>query len=258
MTTQAPSKFYHYNTHGHGFSAHFHRPMEHLIDVQAPSSLPTTGGHGTSRVNNFKFQELVSFGSAYSHVSGSSDPLTGHHTSLATATVEGLNIQDVVTADRIVARMATRHPAGEGEPHFELAGSRFENLQITGCRVEVEFDHAFFQRLDTFQALLKELETNAEFRKMAEDPFKTGKAQKLPDVQGVLLCSLVKEMKTTCPGVKQHGHCFLVPQFGRIYLAEVLARHATRTLTMLKVEMGCAVSGVATAAEVVGNGRPWP
>jgi hypothetical protein len=257
MTTQIPNKFYHYNAHGHGFSAHFRRPIEHLIDVQAASSLPSIGGHGRSRVDNFKFQELVSFKSAYSHVSGSQDPATGHHTSLATATVEGLNIQDVVTADRVVARMATQHPADHREPRFELVGSKFENLQIAGCRVEVEFDHDFFQRLDTFEALLKELETNAQFRKMAEDPFRSGHAHKLPDAHGVLLCSLVKEMKTKCPGVTEQGHCFVVPQFGRIYLAEVLAGHATRALTMLRLEMGCAVSGTAAASEVVGNGRPW-
>jgi len=258
MTTQVPAKCYHYNAHGHGFSAHLHRPFEHLIDVQAASSLPTIGGHGRARVDNFKFQELISFKSAYTHVSGSHDPATGHYASLATATVEGLNIQDLVTADRIVARMATRHPADHREPHFEFVGSKFENLQIAGCRVELEFDQDFFQRLDTFEALLKELESSPQFRKMAEDPFQTGHARKLPDAHGVLLCSLVKEMKTKCPGTKQQGHCLVVPQFGRIYLAEVLARHATRTLTMLRLEMGCAISGAATAAEVVGNGRPWP
>lgn len=258
MSNAAPKKTYHYNAHGHGLSAHFHRPIEHLIDVQAASSLPTTGGHGTSRVDNFKFQEFVSFKAAYSHVSGSQNHADGSYTSLVTATVEGLNIQDVVTADRIVARLAAQHPAEHHEPHIVLLGSKFENLQIAGCRVEVELNHDFFLRLDTFEALLKELESNAQFRKMAEDPFQTGQHIKLPDARGVLLCSLVKDMKTTCPGVKRYGHCFVVPQFGKICLAEILARHGTRTLTMLRLEMGSPVSGSATAAEVVVNGHTWP
>jgi hypothetical protein len=258
MSTEMPKKLYHYNAHGHGFSAHIRRPFDHLIDVQAASSLPTIGGHGSSRVDDFKFKQLISFKSAYSYVSGSQDPATGHYTTLVTATVEGLNIQDVVTADRLVARLTTEHPEDHPEPHMVLLGSKFENLQIAGCRVEVELDHDRFLRLDTFLAFLKELETNAQFRKMALDPFETGHAVKPPDAHGVLLCSLVKEMETACPGVARRGHCFVVPHFGKIFLAEVLARHATRTLTMLRLELGCPVSNTATAAQVVGDGRPWP
>jgi hypothetical protein len=258
MSTQFPAKIYHYNAHAHGFSAHVRRPVDQLIDAQAATSLPTIGGHGASRVDNFKFKELISFKSAYSYVSGSQDPTTGHYTTLVTATVEGLNIQDVVTADRLVARLATEHPADHPEPHIVFLGSKFENLEIAGCRVEVELDHEFFLRLDTFEAFRKELESNAQFRRIALDPFQTGHAQKPPEAHGVLLCSLIKEMKTACPGVTRHGHCFVVPYFGRVFLAEVLARHATRTLTMLRLELGSPVSNTATAAQVVGDGRPWP
>lgn len=258
MSSEIPAKTYHYNAHGHGLSAHMHRPIDHVIDVQAAASLPTIGGHGKSRVDNFKFQELISFRSAYTHVSGSRDPVKGHYATLVTATIEGLNIQDVVTADRLVARLATHHPDDHREPHILLLGSKFENLQVAGCRVDLELNHDFFLKLDTFEALLKELESNAQFRKMAGDPFETGHAVKLPDARGVLLCSLVKEMKTACPGVTRHGHCFAVPQFGKIYLAEVLARHGSRTLTMLRVEMGCSVSGKLTAAEAIVNGSTWP
>lgn len=258
MSNATPKKPYRYNAHGHGLSAQFHRPVEHFIEVQAASSLPTTGGHSTSRVDNFRFQELISFKSAYSHVSGSLNPADGSYTSLATATVEGLNVQDVVTADRIVARLASWHPENDHEPHIVLLGSRFENLQIAGCRVDLDLDHEFFLRLDTFDKLLNELDTNAQFRKMAEDPFQTGQPGKLPDARGVLLCSLVKDMKTTCPRVERHGHCFTVPHFGRVCLAEVLARYGTRTLTMLRLEMGSPVSGTATVAEVIVNGSPWP
>jgi len=258
MSSEIPKTTYHYNAHGHGLSGRLHRPIEHLIDVQAGASLPTIGGHGKARVDNFKFQELISFKAAYTHVSGSHDPGNGHYATLVTATIEGLNVQDVVTADRIVARLATHHPAGHREPHILLLGSKFENLQIAGCRVELELNHDFFLRLDTFEALLKELDSNAQFRTMAEDPFKTGHAAKLPDAGGVLLCSLVKEMKTACPGVTRHGHCFAVPQFGKIYVGEVLARHGARTLTMLRIDMGCSVSGTIITTEAVVNGSTWP
>ncbi len=259
MADTAPLKSYHYNAHAHGLSGRFDRPVEHFIEVQAATSLPTTGGHGNSRVSNFQFQEFVSFKSAYSHVSGSQKREDGTYTTLTTATVEGLNILDVVTADRIVARLASQHPAEHDEPHIAVLGSKFENLRIAGCPAEVELNHELFLRLDTFDAIRKELASNGDFRKMAEDPFRTGQTQKVPpDPQGVFLCSLAKDMKTTCPGVKRQGHAFIVPQFGKVFVAEMLAKHGSRTLTMLRVEMGSPVSGTALAAEAIINGNPWP
>jgi hypothetical protein len=257
MANAAFPKVYHYNAHGHGLSGRFDRPVEHLIEVQAATSLPTTGGHGNSRVNNFQFEEFVSFKSAYSHVSGSQKREDGTYTTLATATVEGLNILDVVTADRIVARLAAQHPAKHDEPHIITLGSKFENLRIAGCPAEVELNDQLFLRLDTFEAIRKELASKGDFRKMTEDPFQTGQKQKVPDAQGVLLCSLVKDMKTTCPGVKRQGHAFVVPQFGKVFVAEMLAKHGTRTLTMLRLEMGSPVSGTNVVAEASVNGSPW-
>jgi hypothetical protein len=258
MADTAFPKVYHYNAHGHGLSARFERPVEHLIDVQAASSLPTIGGHGNARVNDFKFQEFVSFKTAYSHVSGSQKREDGTYTTLTTATIEGLNILDVVTADRIVARLASQHPSEHHEPHIVVLGSKFDNLRIAGCPAEVELNHELFLRLDTFEAIRKELASNSDFRKMAEDPHQTGQTQKVPDAQGVLLCSLVKDMKTTCPGVKRQGHAFVVPQFGKVYVAEMLAQHGMRTLTMLRLEMGSPVSGTAVAVEAAVNGHTWP
>src|SRR5262249_52088689 len=98
----------------------------------------------------------------------------------------------------------------------------------------------------------------AEFRKMAEDPYQTGEKQKLPDAHGVLLCSLVKSMKTTCPGVKRHGHVFVVPQFGKVFLGEVLAKPGMRTLTMVRLELGSPICGKTVACNIVINGQTWP
>jgi hypothetical protein len=258
MSETAIRKTYHYNAHGHGLSAQFERPVQRLIEVQAATSLPTTGGHGNSRVNKFKFEEFLAFEAAYSHVSGSQNKKDMSYTTLVTTTVEGLNILDVVTADRVVARLSSQHPAEHKEPHIVFWGSKFENLRIAGCPVEMELNHDLFLRLDTFEAIRKEFETDGEFRKMAEDPYQSGQPQKLTDAHGVLLCSLVKNMKTNCPGVKREGHAFVVPQFGKVFVGEILAKHGTRTLTMLRLEMGSPVSGGANIAEAIVNGNTWP
>ncbi len=258
MPMDAIHRTYSYNAHGHALSGRITRPFEQIIEVQAGMSLPTTGGYGSSRVENFRLKEIVSFKAAYTQVSGSQKKEDLSHTTLVSSTIEGLNILDVVTADRLVARLAAHHPPQHEEPHIVLLGSHFDNLRIAGCPVQVELDHELFLRMDTFQGVRKEFESNAEFRKMAEDPIHTGRPQKLPGPCGVLYCSLVKDMKTACPGVKRHGHVFDVPQFGRIFVAEVLAEFGKRTLTMLRMDLGSPTSGPIVAGQVQGNGQPIP
>jgi hypothetical protein len=242
---------YLYNAHGHALSGQILRPFEQTIDVQAGMSLPTSGGYGAARVSDFRLKEVVSFKHASTQVSGSLNEDGKSHTTMVSVAIEDLNILDVVTADRVIARIASRHPVNDAEPHIVLIGSHFENLRIAGCPTTVELDHELFLRADTFAGIRKELESNADFRKMALN-------QEPPPPHGVVLCSLVKEMKTTCPGVKRHGHVFIVPEFGKIFVAEVIAEHSKRTLTMLRLELGSPTSGPITAAEASSNGRPTP
>jgi hypothetical protein len=255
---ESTHRTYLYNGHGHALSGHILRPFDQIIDVQAGMSLPTSGGYGASRVEKFRLKEIISFEAAYTQVSGSLKKEDSSHTTLVTSTIEGLNILDVVKADRIVARLASNHPAGHDEPHITLVGSHFENLRIAGCPVHVELNQDVFLRADTYAGLRKEFESNADFRKMAEDPIHLGKTQKLPGECGVLFCSLVKEMRTSCPGVTSRGHMFDVPQFGKIFVAEVIAEHSQRTLTMLRMELGSPTSGPINAGQVQGNGQPIP
>lgn len=266
---------YHYNAHGHGLSAQFHRPFEATIEVQAGTSLPITGGHGHARVDNFKFKEVVSFKSAYSHVSGSQNREDGSYNTLVTAVVEHLNVLDVVTADRIVARISTHHPKDEKEARIIPLGSKFENLRIAACPVDVELDSDLFCELDTSESFRQKYEKDHQFQKTAQERFLWGELKKavpdfirtrynwvkergLPQPPGAFVCSLVKDVATTCPGVKRFGHILLVPQFGAVFLAEIICKHSERTLTMLRLELGSPVDGTLTVSGGSGNGTPYP
>jgi hypothetical protein len=229
-------KGFHYHAAAHVLSGEFWRPIQHVIDVQAPSVLPSTGGVGNSRVDNFRRDDLVSFKTGYSHVMGSKKRVKGKdgkesivHTTQVTSTVEGLNILDVVTADRIVARVTSRHDADQEEGHIILVGSKFENLRIAGCEVHVKLHHELFLNLGTFaaarskfseenaeavrtklketsgaavsdEAVKKELEQRKEFRTMARETLQA----RHPDAEypagqvpahGALLCSLVEKIE---------------------------------------------------------------
>jgi len=250
-------RIYIYNACAHALSGEFLRPIKNLIEVQAASALPTIGGHGSARVENFRFRDLVTFKAGYTHVSGSWDEANKSHTTLATSTVEGLNILDVVTADRVVARVSGHHKEPDDESRIIVTGSSFENLRIAGCKVKVEFDYELFQKLDTFQAFKNEFETNADFRKMTADPFQSGQQQNAPKGCGVFLCSMVKDM-TACPGIKRQGHAYVIPKFGRVFIGEVAVQHSKRTLTMLRLEMGSPVGGSFTGVQATTNGVHWP
>lgn len=250
-------------------SGHIKRPLDHLIDVQAGTSLPTTGGHGTARVENFRFNQMISFRAGHSQVSGSEkiedvrkDGKTEQRitfTTLSTAVVEGLNVLDVVTADRIVARLSSSYVKGEDhEPRILTIGSRLENLRIAGCKVDVHLHDELALKLATFEQAREQYKNNAIFQKMVDDPFGKGdgEAAKI-EAHGSIHCSLVRKFDPAdYPGMfKYHGHVVDVPEFGKIYLAEVLLQCSRKTLTMLRIELGSPSSGNVTGPQADSNGR---
>src|SRR5208283_2842736 len=93
-----------YHALASGVSGQITLPFQHLIEVQAPSALPSTGGYSASRVEGFRYEDILSFSSASTVATGSESGESFN--TLATATVEGLNILNVVKADRVVARLA--------------------------------------------------------------------------------------------------------------------------------------------------------
>lgn len=244
-----------YSAYGHALSGRITRPLDHIIEVQAGMSLPSIGGIGNARVESFRFRDFVSFKTAYTHVAGSMSN-SETHTSLVTSTIEGLNVLDIVTADRVVTRLASRSKNHDKEPQITLFGSKIDNLKIAGCPIHIDFADELFLELTTFEAIRKEFDSNAKFRKIAADPFLTGKPKKSIDAHGVVVCSLVKDIEFNCPGVKRIGHALEVPEFGRVYIGEVFAQHRKRTVTMLRLELGCPVVGTMICAQGAGNGYP--
>jgi hypothetical protein len=165
---------------------------------------------------------------------------------------------DVLTADRIVARMYSKTPTAEREGEFTLVGSKFENLRIAGHPVNLQLDFKLFETIPTYSDARKAFDKKGEFWKIAKDPFQTGHPQPAQGEQGAFFCSCVKDMETDCPGITRKGHSFHVKGFGTIFLGEVLIKHAQRTLTMVRLELGSAVSGSGTAAQAFSNGQHWP
>jgi len=242
-TYEHPS--YHYNGAGHALSGEFVRPVKYTIETQAAVSLPLAGGHGRAHVENFEIPHLVSMANGYSHVSGDVDS-TDKHTSQSTVVVERLNILDVLTADRVVARLTSEHDPKNKEGHVITLGTKLENLRISGYPVEVEFDHSFFLNRATFDELSKNVAELKKSGRMAQES------------HGVILCSLVKSLKVGSPDVQVKGHVITVPHFGKIFVGEMLVEPGSKKITLLRVDLGSPHQASLAVAQAHTNGRTWP
>ncbi len=270
------NKTFFYHAHGVALGGTIVRPFNKQIPAQAGASLQITGGVGVSRAERFRFEGIVSFEAACTEVSGSQSTQDGSYNTVVTTTVEGVNIMDVLTADKVVARISTQHPANGDEPKVIPLGSEFVNLRIGGHPTDVELDVSLFCELDTFQGFKERFEKDDQFRQIARKRFLWGELDKdvpqflqerykwhrqqpgLPESKGIVQCSLVKEIKCTCPDLKRYGHVLLLPQVGKIHLAEILLTRHSRRLTMLRLELGSPVEGTLTLGSGEGNGVAYP
>lgn len=181
-----------YHANAHALSGQIERPVRRMIEMQAGTTLPATGGNSNSRVENFRVDRVLSFRAAYSHVSGSERVENSKtiHTTLVTAAVEGLNILDMATADRIVARLTSLDDAEQPEGHIIAVGSHFEGLRLLGFDVKVTLRHDLLINSKTFADLQRSVKSDA----------KTGQIAILDDE--VALFSLVKEIETDLAKVR--------------------------------------------------------
>jgi hypothetical protein len=236
---------FHFHGEGHALSGEFRHPAWCHIPAQASASLPTIGGLSSAHSENFHFQDFVSFRSAHTHISGKrrhDDTFATH----ATTTIEGLNILGVVTADLIVSRLTSLHNPKDIEGHIVAEDSRFEGLRIKGEEVKVVLRHKLLIECRTFADLTKNIASDS-------------KSGKIASIQGgIAVCSLVEKIETKLGGVDPKRHLIEVPNFGKVFLAEVFAEPGTRTLTMIRLELGSPHVGDLTVAESRTNGQPSP
>jgi hypothetical protein len=235
---------FHFHAEGHALSGEIHEPVWYPITAKASTSLPTIGGQAESFHQSFSAHEFISFKKAHTHVAGrrTSEKVYVTH---ATTTVEGLNIEGVLTADRITCRLTSTHDPKHPEGLILSNGSVFDNLRIQGHKVEVILRHKVLEDFDTID----------KFGKKVESEKKSGTIVK----SGVVICSLVEKIVSDLPFIpKDGGHVFEVPNFGKVTIAEVFAEAGTRTLTMLHLELGSPQTANVTVSETRTNGKPYP
>ncbi len=291
---QELKRFHYHHADGVALGGRIERPFEELVPVQASLSLPAVGGYAAIRSERFAYREFISYESAHTQVAGSSVTKEGPWTTLVTTSIEGLNVLNVVTADRVVARISTEHPAEGYHPKVSFVGTQFENLRIAGCDVTAEFDfdlckqgdgeafpaeacirdRGFLERVNRQRSVFltekqrheNEQRERPEGERNALSDFISRHAHDYSDgrqhASGHVLCSLVNqitidESQRQCPA-RRMGHIFEIPDVGKLYLAELIVRHGEFQLIMLRFELGCPVVGTTGAVTARINGSTGP
>jgi hypothetical protein len=285
MSTQMPEnpdRHHDYHASATIISGHLELPLEREIRPQARVELPKPGGYFSQRAENFSVEGVISIRSAYTQVSGNRSTKKGQGwTTLTTTSIEGLNVLEVVTADRIVGQTITEHPLQGYVPSISFLGTRFENLRIAGHPVELDLDYnilgakpdgdgaytsdsGLMARLDSQYGRVLESSTLPEDLRERYNRL----SSTLGNTEAVE-CSLVHRASGSYPGLS-FGHIIYVPDFGKIILGRLKVSHGeynTPTgapritnihLTMVDLELGCAAAGNAPIGSGSTNGGSNP
>lgn len=272
-----------YQASAYSVSAEFERPKKHSLAPQASVVLAGHGGHGSNRASAYNADGLISFKNAYSEVGGSFDDCHGIHTTHAWSVVEGLNVADMLTADRVVARMAVYHSEEDAcKTSYDITGSYFENLRIAGHPVDVKLATHVFHDTDTYSKLATAHETRATDDWLVGSKLMQLEDDKLTELEQkyhalIGMSGLVKEWKKKdrpkdrgsywfspanhlewngSSEIQGYGSIICIPKFGVIRLAEMVVHHHSRTLRMFRVQM-CS-SGHGGADGPTGSGSSTP
>ena len=257
---------------------HLTLPFHQQIGRQAHVSLAPEGGYFSRRLDNFRLGEVISIRSGYTQVAGnkSKKEKEGWDT-LVTFVAEGVNVLEVLPADRVVGQMIIEHPLEGYVPRINFLGTRFENLRIAGHPVHLDLDLGILgarPRKDASYGSDSELKDRvsaqyARIRKQKNLPAELADHYKrlsstLGNREAVEL-SLVNQATGAFAGTS-FGHKIHIPDFGWITLAKVRITHedfiaktdvprkTTVHLTMIDLKLGCTTEGSVPIGSGSGNG----
>jgi len=229
-----------YHAQALGFAATLTRPYNAVVPSQASVALSQSGGEGSVLVSAFNWNNLFTFDEARSYVTGSRSPGdNGNYNTLATTVISNLNILNMLHADLVVARITSTHVPGEPEGRITFTGSMFRNLTVGGVPIGFQLDDRPFSNMSTY------------------DDFSNNGGTDLPNVwydarQQLATASLISEID--CPIGNVDGFSINIPDFGTIYLGQVIIKPGFRRLSMIRMELGSPYAGTVTSGGGEGNG----
>jgi len=240
-----------FHAEAHVLSGELQRPIEQRIEPHVPISLKDErGGHLTRFTEDVSIEGLITFKTGHTRVSGSKSLKHQGWVTLSTSILEGLNVFEIITADRVVAQVSTDHPYEKGHvPHVTFLGTKFENLQVGGFPVKVNLNlDVCGKKPKDDEPYLNDSTFLNNIRKQVASIAKAGflpeKVQRQYDERLSEIDALIggkgvpealsKRIKVTCslvesidikgvriPGLETIGNLLVIPHFGAVSLGEV-------------------------------------
>jgi hypothetical protein len=296
-TTEAP--WHEFHAEAHVLSGDLQHPVEQKIEKHTPVALQDRkGGHLTRLTEDVDIEGLVTFKSGRTRVSGSlsakNDPKNHGWVTIATSVLEGLNVFEIVAADRIVSQVSTDHPLENGHfPHVTFVGTQFNNLRANGglltlklnlgiCGERAKDDTSYLSNRDFLDRAQKQTERVAKAEGLPKE-LQTEYATRLTVINNLLKGNREsREAKVTCsivesidnldaipiPGVRAVGHVLFIPDFGTVSLGEVEVTEVFYEgekrpsnyfeLMMFKMKLGCVGGGSLSGGGSSANGHTYP
>jgi hypothetical protein len=284
-----------YHAAAHVLSGKLERPILQDIVDQAPLTLTDRrGGHLTRYVNEFSLEGLISYTKGETRVSGARSLKNEGWVTLATSILEGMNIFEIVTAEKIVSQVYTDHPPVNGHfPKVRFIGTQFKNLEVSGFPVELKLnldicgdipkggrsylqDPDFLGKVrDQTAAIADDSRLPATLKKVYDDKL-TYIEELIRTCDGAyqgahapITCSIVESIgKIPIKGVEAIGNVLVIPGFGSVALGEVEVGEKVYdgnprpcvyfTLRCLRAKLGCAGDGNTDAGTSTANGQTVP
>jgi hypothetical protein len=256
----ALERYHVYHAAAHILSGELEHPIKQPIEHYGNVLLEKTRRESlfTESVGETSVEGLISFKAGHTRVIGSQlrnkkDVWGNDHSgwvTQSTSVLEGFNVGDVITVDRVVAQVSTEHPlVHDHVPKVTFLGTHFENLRVSGYPVQLELDlgvcgtkpegdlsyledigfldrvHDQLNKIADAKGLPGALEKQYDAKIAYIDDLKKrakGDANSGRNGNSKLKCSLVKSIgPIPIPGVKTFGNLIFIPDFGTVSLAEV-------------------------------------
>jgi hypothetical protein len=288
-----------YHAEAHVLTGHLKRPIEQKIEHQAPVKLnDRRGGHLTRYAEDVSIEGLITFAKGRTRVSGARSLKNNGWVTLSTSILEGLNVFEVITADRVVSQVSTDHAYENGHvPHVTFLGTQFTNFQVGGFKPTLTLNlgicgeipakgKSYLQDATFLNAAKAQTKAIAQATGLPKD-LKEQYDKNLSYIDQLIrtcdgddkvchepiTCSLVQaisfaETPIPIPGVQIFGHILVIPEFGSVALGEVEVGEKMYAgedrpspyfeLTSIKMKMGCVAEGTASAGTATANGAHKP
>lgn len=272
-----------YHAQGYALGGRIDQPVAQDLNSHAATSLSAVGGYTTATNGPFNLDRLISYASAHTYISGIQSD-TNTHSTVVDCVITGLNILDVITADSIVGRISSKHT--DGQPAEILTvGSSFVNLRIGGLLADVTMCNDTISLHPTSEGLLAHYEGKCK----ADAPCAAQCAPANPRYEWGLppgpVPDALKKLGVPPPGKNYvvsndslyssivcqvsvpggpgeppvvYGNQIVIPQVGTLYLGELVTDPDAKRLTMLRLELGCPVTGRVAASGPGSNGKWFP